>query len=108
MNLTKYIVLFKKIILKILIFIFKSLGIAVINTCESVFVHAQISKETFVIKFYPFSTIFIAICLILKLAFLRISKYSTISLDIIFFFSILILVMYHIFKDPENLFLKNS
>lgn len=97
-----------KILFQILIYTFKSISIALINTCESNFVRAQVWKETFVIKLYPFSMIFIVIYLTLRLASLRISKYSTISLDIIFFFSILILVMYQIFKEPENLFSKNS
>lgn len=85
----------------------RSLGIAVIKTCESIFLQARDLEETFRMFLYPLSLIIVIMCLVSKINLWLLSKYSIISLDILFFFSILFLVFYHILKEPDNLF-KNS
>ncbi len=48
-----------------------------------------------------FSMAYLLISLVLSLVILMYSKNSTISLDIFYLINILVLVLYHVFKEPQ-------
>jgi hypothetical protein len=89
---------------KLITFVIKSFCMVYFNTCDYVFFRPQrLLNKVSLVFLYLVSATSIILYSIQKLAYLHISNHIVISLDIIFLFSALILVMYHVLKEPQLL-----
>lgn len=61
------------------------------------------SKVTPVIRQIPVTLISVVICLIASQIFLKYLHYSILFLEIVFFFTTLFVILYHVLKEPETI-----
>lgn len=79
---------------------------AIAKICDLIFYSSNISIEPLGIA--CLNSLIIYITLVSVLAFSCVSNHIIITLDILFFFSVLLLILFHILKDPRNLSAEES
>jgi len=104
MDLIKSLI-YKKLILNILQLL-KLFCVAIFDAFDYI-LSSTWNRKTFFIRLQPVSFMASVFCLIIYQASFKSINYFIISLDIIFLLTTLFLIMYHVFKDPENLLFNN-
>ncbi len=101
MNLATVLARFKEMFINFYISVLAFICRIVFNTFQALSGYSRFNRVTPVLKVCHFSKLFLLISLISSLIFSSYLKNCTISLNILFFINMLILVLYHVFKDPQ-------
>lgn len=90
-------------ILQFLVSVIKSLFIALSNIFGNTMDSILNKKTILVVKLFSVSLMSVVICLLAGQISYRYIHYLIIFfLDIVFFFTALFIILYHVFKEPEN------
>lgn len=101
MNLTTDLAYIKKMFISFYTSILTLICRFVFNSFQALSGYSRFNRVTPVLKVCRFSRLFLLIILISSLILFSYSKSSSILLNIIFLMNILILVRYHVLKDPQ-------
>ena len=101
MNLTTDLACIKKMLISFYISILTLICRFAFNTFKALSGYSRFNRVTPILKVCHFSRLILLISLISSLIYFGYSKNSSILLNIIFLMNMLILVLYHVFKDPQ-------
>ena len=89
-------------LLKFLVIALKSIFIVLSNIYGYTVDSILYRKTMLVVKLFPVSIMSIVICLVVGQILCRYLHYLILFLDIVFFFTALFIILYHILKEPET------
>lgn len=101
MNLATVLARLKKMFINFYISVLAVTYRIVFNTFQALSGYSRFNRITPAFKVCYFSKLFLLISLISSLIISYYLKNCTISLNILFYINMLILVLYHVFKDPQ-------
>ena len=101
MNLTEDLACIKKMLISLYFSIQTLICRFLFNTLQALSGYSRFNSVTPILKVCHFSRLFLLISLISSMVIFGYSKSSSILLIIIFLINMLILVRYHVLKDPQ-------